>query len=49
MTTFWGILLAACLIWYASVTLYVAFKGAKDIRTMLDHLKGNSSDKGSGE
>ncbi|MCA9411459.1 MAG: hypothetical protein KC940_00695 [Candidatus Omnitrophica bacterium] len=47
MTTIWGILLIACLIWYSVVTGYVAVKGAKDIRSMLDHLKGNSSEPGS--
>ncbi len=48
MTTFWGILLAACLIWYSVITFYVAFKGAKDIRSMLDHLGANQKE-GPGE
>ena len=35
---FWGVLTAACVIWYSSVTIYVTIKGAKDIKDMLRHL-----------
>jgi hypothetical protein len=35
---FWGFLTLACLIWYSTVTIYVAFKGASDIRHMLRRL-----------
>jgi len=34
----WGILTLACLIWYSTVTIYVAIKGAGDIRSMLRRL-----------
>jgi hypothetical protein len=36
---FWGLLTLACVVWYSVVTLYVAVRGAKDIRDMLDRLK----------
>lgn len=36
--TFWLCLLAACLIWYSTVTVYVAIRGAADIKGMLGRL-----------
>jgi len=36
---FWGLLLAGCLIWYGTVTVYVAIRGLLDIRTMLRRLE----------
>lgn len=39
MTTFWLILTGAALLWYSSVTIYVAIKGAGDIREMISRLK----------
>ena len=36
---FWGLLTLACVVWYSLVTLYVAVRGAKDIRDMLDRLR----------
>jgi hypothetical protein len=35
---FWGLLTVACLVWYATITVYVAIRGAFDIRSMLDRL-----------
>jgi hypothetical protein len=35
---FWKYLLYACLAWYTCVTLYVAVRGAIDIRNMLRNL-----------
>ncbi|MEZ6073016.1 MAG: hypothetical protein R3C10_22815 [Pirellulales bacterium] len=35
---FWFGLTAACVTWYSLVTLYVAVKGARDIRVMLGRL-----------
>lgn len=40
---FWCYLLYACLAWYTSVTLYVAVRGAMDIRTMLRSLSREHS------
>ncbi len=36
--TFWLILTVAALLWYSIVTVYVAIKGAGDIRHMLKSL-----------
>jgi hypothetical protein len=35
---FWGLLTLACLVWYSTITIYVAIKGAGDIRQMLRRL-----------
>jgi hypothetical protein len=35
---FWAALLAACLVWYSTVTVYVAIRGALDIKHMLARL-----------
>jgi hypothetical protein len=45
---FWRYLLYACLAWYTCVTLYVAVRGAFDIRTMLRSLSSEQERK-SGE
>lgn len=38
VVAFWGGLTAAALLWYFSVTLYVAVRGAQDLRVMLRRL-----------
>lgn len=35
---FWFLLTCAVLVWYSTVTVYVAYRGAKDIFTMLGNL-----------
>ena len=35
---FWGALTLACVIWYSTITIYVAIKGASDIKNMLARL-----------
>ncbi|MGB8952035.1 MAG: hypothetical protein WCC06_05135 [Candidatus Aminicenantales bacterium] len=35
---FWLVITAFCVLWYSTVTLYVAYKGIKDIREMLRRL-----------
>lgn len=35
---FWGGLTLAVLVWYSTITFYVAVRGAVDIRTMLRDL-----------
>jgi len=35
---FWGAITLICLAWYSTVTVYVAIKGARDIRNMLRRL-----------
>lgn len=36
---FWWALTAACLLWYSTMTVYVAVKGVRDIRRMVRRLK----------
>ncbi len=36
---FWWLLAWACVVWYSSVTVYVAWRGLADIRRMLRQLK----------
>ncbi len=35
---FWLLLTAAVVLWYSSVTVYVAYQGLKDIKSMLARL-----------
>lgn len=35
---FWLILVSAAVLWYCTVTVYVAIRGVADIRTMLRRL-----------
>lgn len=37
----WGLLTLAVIVWYSTVTIYVGFRGAADIRHMLRTLKKN--------
>jgi hypothetical protein len=39
--TFWWLLMMACVAWYSIVTIYVAIKGAADIKSMLARLAAN--------
>jgi hypothetical protein len=36
---FWWSLSWACVIWYSTLTFYVAWKGVREIRVMLKALK----------
>jgi hypothetical protein len=46
---FWGAVTLICLIWYSTVTVYVAIKGAGDIRRMLGRLSGSTEAEAGGE
>jgi hypothetical protein len=35
---FWLSITIACIVWYSTVTIYVAFKGIADIKQMLARL-----------
>jgi hypothetical protein len=35
---FWLVLVIACVVWYSTVTVYVAIRGAGDVRGMLRRL-----------
>jgi len=37
---FWWAVTAACVVWYSTITVYVAFKGISDIKNMLRRLSG---------
>ena len=39
MADFWWLVLVACLAWYATVTVYVAVRGALDIKHMLARIR----------
>jgi hypothetical protein len=43
---FWWLLTAAVIVWYSTVTVYVAVKGVTDIRTMLSRLGSMKSTDG---
>ena len=38
---FWGLLTLAVLVWYSTITVYVAIRGVADIKQMLRKLKKN--------
>lgn len=40
---FWWVLSGACVLWYSTLTIYVAVKGIWDIRKMLENLKRSGS------
>lgn len=40
---FWGATTLVCLAWYSTVTIYVAIKGAADIRNMLRRLSDGNA------
>ena len=41
---FWAAMTAAVIVWYSTVTIYVAFRGMLDIKGMLARLKeGNDA------
>ena len=42
MRYFWFSLIVACLIWYSSVTVYVAIKGVREIKKLLAQLSGST-------
>jgi hypothetical protein len=42
--TFWLCLIIAALAWYSCVTVYVAIKGAADIKRMLKRLSDRVKD-----
>lgn len=45
MHWFWALLTAAALIWYSTVTIYVAIRGVRDIKQMLRNLARHHADR----
>lgn len=41
---FWLVATLACVVWYSTITIYVAIRGAMDIKGMLQRLSGNSDE-----
>lgn len=41
---FWTILSGAVLIWYSTITIYIAYQGYIDIRKMLQRLEKSGED-----
>ena len=41
---FWILIVAACLVWYSTMTILVAFRGILDISGMLKRLRQNQFD-----
>jgi hypothetical protein len=42
---FWWCLTIGCVVWYSTVTVYVAIRGASDIKKMLAHLSEDSPER----
>ena len=42
---FWWLAMLAVMVWYSTVTVYVAVKGTLDIRQMLRRLKEGEEEK----
>ena len=42
---FWWLLTAAVVIWYSTITVYVAIRGAVDIKSMFTRLSDKQSGK----
>lgn len=40
---FWLLVTIAALVWYSTVTVYVAVRGLRDIRSMFRRLRDSSS------
>jgi hypothetical protein len=36
---FWFLIMAAVIVWYSTITVYVAIRGAVDIKQMLERLE----------
>lgn len=42
--SFWFILMWACVVWYSTITIYVAIRGSIDIKEMLRRLREKRSE-----
>jgi hypothetical protein len=40
---FWLLLTIACMVWYSTITIYVAIKGVADIKHMLARLAATAA------
>lgn len=44
----WSLLTIAALVWYSTITIYIAYQGAIDIRQMLAKLRTGDFDPNAG-
>jgi len=42
MIRFWWLLLMCVIVWYSTVTIYVAIRGALDVKNMLRRLEART-------
>ncbi|MCX7427362.1 MAG: hypothetical protein NTW96_17245 [Planctomycetia bacterium] len=42
---FWWLMTMACVVWYSTITVYVAIRGAVDIKTMLARLDRSETER----
>lgn len=45
----WWLLAHACVVWYSTITIYVAIRGAADIKSMLGRLADQQEPQAEGE
>ncbi len=43
-SNFWLLMTLACVVWYSTITLHIAWRGAIDIREMLHRLSSPDND-----
>jgi len=41
---FWWLLMWACVVWYSTITVYIAIRGRRDVKEMLARLKRDHED-----
>lgn len=49
LETFWFALTVACLVWYSTITVYVAVRAVWDIRNMLGRLQATQDEQSPGD
>jgi hypothetical protein len=42
---FWWLMTMACVVWYSTITVYVAIRGAVDIKDMLANLDKSETER----
>jgi len=45
LVDFWWLLTTACIVWFSTITIYVAVRGALDIRGMFERLRRRNDDR----
>lgn len=42
---FWSLMTAACVVWYSTITVYVAVRGCFDIKNMMKRLSAKHDER----